>query len=64
MWLAAPRGQRLARILTNQPVAARYGPVHGDPKTNQMTPYEDPMSPLNPLDVIEKEIAAALERAG
>ncbi len=57
------KGDAGAHILTNQPGAARYGPVHWEPKTNCVTPYDDPMSPLNPMDVIEKEIAAAMKRA-
>jgi D-alanyl-D-alanine dipeptidase len=58
------QGDAMGHILTNQPAPARYGPVHWDPETNQVTPYDDPLSPLNPLDVIEQEIAAALERVG
>jgi hypothetical protein len=37
--------------------------VHWDPKTNRVTPCEEPLRPLNPLDVIEREIAAATRRA-
>ena len=51
------------QVETGRPGPAKYGPVHWDPETNAVTPYEDPMSPLNPLDVIEREIAAATERA-
>lgn len=58
------QGDAMGQILSDQPAPARYGPVHWDPRTNEVTPYEDPVSPLNPLDVIEKEIAAARERAG
>ena len=53
----------LGQVETGRPGPAKYGPVHWDPETNAVTPYEDPMSPLNPLDVIEREIAAATERA-
>ncbi len=56
------KGDGGAHILTETPGPARYGPVHWDPDTNQVTPYDDPMSPLNPLDVIEREVAAALKR--
>lgn len=52
----------MGHILSDQPGPARYGPVHWDPQTNQVTPYDDPISPLNPMDVIEKEIAAAMDR--
>jgi len=38
-------------------------PVDWDPRTNRVTAVAEPMSPLNPLPVIEREIGAALERA-
>ncbi len=57
------QGDALGHILRGQPGPARYGPVHWDPQTNRVVPYEDPASPLNPLDALEREIAAALERA-
>jgi D-alanyl-D-alanine dipeptidase len=58
------QGDAMGHILGGQPAPARYGPVHWDPQTNQVSPYDDPISPLNPIDVIEREIAAATERAG
>jgi len=56
-------GDAGAHILTNNPEPCRYGPVNWDPVTNKVTPVADPLTPLNPLPVIEKEIAAAVERA-
>lgn len=53
----------MGKVLSDRPGPAKYGPVHWDPETNAVRPYDDPMSPLNPLDVIEREIAAATERA-
>lgn len=53
----------MGHILTGQPAPARFGPVHWDPRTNRVAPVADPLSPLNPLPVIEREIAAALHRA-
>ena len=50
-------------ILTGNPAPCRFGPVNWDPRTNEVTPVSDPLTLLNPLPVIEKEIAAALERA-
>lgn len=50
-------------ILTGNPAPCRFGPVNWDPQTNEVTPVPDPLILLNPLSVIEKEIAAALERA-
>ena len=50
-------------ILTGNPAPCRFGPVNWNPQTNEVTPVEDPLALLNPLPVIEREIAAALERA-
>lgn len=52
----------LGHILSGKPAPAKYGPVDWDPATNRVTPCQNPTDPLNPLDVIEREIAAALER--
>jgi D-alanyl-D-alanine dipeptidase len=52
-----------AHILTSNPEPARYGPVNWDPRTNSVTAVENPLVPLNPLPVFEKEVAAAMERA-
>jgi D-alanyl-D-alanine dipeptidase len=57
------QGDAMGHLLTGLPAPARFGPVHWDPQTNRVTKVEDPLSPLNPLPVIEREIAAALERA-
>ncbi len=57
------KGDAGAHLLTGEPGAAKYGPVHWDPVTNAVKAYEDPLSPLNPLEVIEREVAAAVERA-
>lgn len=50
-------------LLTGNPAPCRFGPVNWDPSTNEVTPVPEPLTLLNPLPVIEKEIAAALERA-
>jgi hypothetical protein len=52
----------MGHTLTGKSGPAKYGPVHWDPESNSVKPYRDSMSPLNPLDQIEKEIAAAMER--
>lgn len=57
------QGDAMGHILSGQPAPARFGPVHWDPQTNRVTAVDDPLSPLNPLPVIEREIAAALRRA-
>jgi len=56
------KGDAGAHILTGNPLPCRYGPVDWDPRTNEVTPVADPLAPLNPLPVIEKEIAAATRR--
>ena len=58
------KGDAGAHILTDNPAPARYGAVNWDSETNIVTSAPDPMGPLNPLDVIETEIAAAMERLG
>lgn len=57
------QGDAMGNVLCEIDAPARYGPVHWDPDSNTVTPYDNPLAPLNPLDVIEREIAAALERA-
>ncbi|QDS89051.1 D-alanyl-D-alanine dipeptidase [Rosistilla ulvae] len=57
------QGDAMGNILSGHPAPARYGPVHWDPQTNRVTPYDEPLRPLNPLDAIEQEIAAATQRA-
>ena len=57
------KGDAGAHILTDNPAPCRYGPVNWNPETNEVSAVADPMSPLNPLPVIEREIAAALQRA-
>jgi D-alanyl-D-alanine dipeptidase len=57
------KGDAGAQILTGRSEPARFGPVNWDPQTNEVTPVADPLAVLNPLPVIEKEIAAAMERA-
>lgn len=50
-------------ILSGNPAPCRFGPVNWNPQTNEITPVENPLELLNPLSVIEQEIAAALKRA-
>lgn len=57
------QGDALGNLLDNRRVPARYGPVHWDPRTNRVEPCTNPLEPLNPLPVIEREIAAAMRRA-
>jgi hypothetical protein len=57
------KGDAGAQILTGRTEPARFGAVNWNPRTNEITPVADPQAVLNPLPVIEKEIAAAMERA-
>ncbi len=52
-----------AHILTSNPAPARFGPVNWDAHTNTVSAVENPLTPLNPLPIFEKEVAAAMERA-
>ena len=56
------KGDAGDHILNQRPGSARYGPVHWNAETNEVTAVENPAEPLNPLPVIEREIAAALAR--
>jgi hypothetical protein len=56
------KGDAGGHILTGNPAPARYGPVNWNPRTNGVTPVQDPLSLLNPASVIEQEIAAAMAR--
>lgn len=56
------KGDAGAHILTRNSSPCRYGPVNWNPRTNEVTPVAELLMPLNPLSVIEKEIAAAIER--
>lgn len=53
----------LGHVVRGTPGPARFGAVDWDPATNRVTPCDDPLRPLNPLEVIQREIDAALTRA-
>ena len=57
------KGDAGDHILNGISSPCRFGPVNWNPRTNEVTPVPDPLSPLNPMEVVEKEIAAALRRA-
>ena len=57
------KGDAGDHILSGISSPCRFGPVNWNPRTNEVTPVPDPLSPLNPMEVVEKEIAAALRRA-
>lgn len=57
------QGDALGNVIAGLRTPGRYGPVHWDPATNRVTPCDDPLRPLNPLDIFEREIREALGRA-
>ncbi len=57
------KGDAMGNLLTGKNVPAEYGPVHWDRASNRVTACDDPMTPLNPLNIIEQEIVAAIRRA-
>lgn len=42
------KGDAMGNLLTGVKQPGRYGPVHWDPKTNQVTAVADPLTPLMP----------------
>lgn len=56
------KGDAMSHLLSDDPRPAPYGPVEWDPRSGEVVPVIDALSPLNPLDVIEQEIAAAVRR--
>jgi len=57
------QGDALGHVLSGNTSPARYGPVNWNPRTNEIVPVADPLTPLNPLPAIALEIAAARQRA-
>jgi D-alanyl-D-alanine dipeptidase len=56
------KGDSLYQIQAQTGQPGRYGPVDWDPVTKAVTPYDDPRSPLSPLEVLEPLIQQAMER--
>ncbi len=57
------KGDAGDHIINGLSSPCRFGPVNWNPQTNEVTPVPDPLTPLNSLEVIGKEITAALWRA-
>lgn len=57
------QGDGLGNVLAEIKEPARYGAVHWDPKTNRVTPVDNPTELLTPLPEIQRQIEAAFERA-
>lgn len=58
------KGDCLYQILTGSGKPGIYGPVHWDQDSNTVTPYDDPLELLTPLDRMATEIESALRRIG
>jgi zinc D-Ala-D-Ala dipeptidase len=56
------QGDSLYQIETGTGHPGRYGPVHWDPDTNKVTPFEDRFALLTPYDVLEQMIELAIVR--
>jgi D-alanyl-D-alanine dipeptidase len=56
------KGDSLYQILAKSGQPGKYGPVHWDPATNEVTPFEDPFALLTPYEVLDPLIGQALQR--
>jgi D-alanyl-D-alanine dipeptidase len=56
------KGDAAYQLLTKTGLPATYGPIHWDPASGNVTPYEDVAEPLTPPDVMAQNLRAALER--
>jgi D-alanyl-D-alanine dipeptidase len=55
-------GDVLAQILTKSNQPGRYGPIHVDLPSGSVTPYDDPMAPLIPIEQMEGALERALQQ--
>jgi zinc D-Ala-D-Ala dipeptidase len=58
------KGDSLYQIQARTGQPGRFGPVDWDRATNAVTPFEDPLALLTPLDVLESLIQQAMRRLG
>jgi D-alanyl-D-alanine dipeptidase len=56
------KGDALYHLMTKSGQVSGYGPVHWDPETGEVTPYDDVSSPLTPPEVMAKLLDQALAR--
>jgi hypothetical protein len=56
------KGDALYHYMAKTGQPAPYGPVHWNPDTNQVTPYDDVSSPLTPPAAMAAHLDAALAR--
>jgi len=57
------KGDAGDHIINGLSSPCRFGPVNWNQQTNEVIPVPDPLTALNSMEVIEKEITAALWRA-
>lgn len=58
------KGDSLYHLVTRSGQVSPFGPVHWDPRTNEVTPYDDVSSPLTPPDAMAQLLDEALTRLG
>ncbi len=55
-------GDVLAQLLTKSNQPGRYGPIHLDLASGSVTPYDDPMAPLIPIEQMEGALERTLQQ--
>lgn len=58
------KGDALYHLMTKSGQVSPYGPVHWDPQTNEVRPYDDVHSPLTPPEQMAQLLDQALVRLG
>jgi len=58
------KGDPLYHLVTESGKVAPFGPVHWNPETNEVTPYDDVSSPLTPPELMAELLDQALSRIG
>ena len=56
------KGDALYHLMTKSGQVSGYGPVHWDPSSGEVTPYDDVRSPLTPPETMANLLDAALAR--
>jgi len=56
------KGDAAYHVLAKTGQPATYGPVHWDPESGEVTPFDDLSSPLTPPEMMAENLRAALER--
>ena len=56
------KGDALYHLMTKSGQVSGYGPVHWDPSSGQVRPYDDVRSPLTPPEIMAEMLDQALAR--